>query len=382
MATLNSTTINELKTITYNDLTNRSFFLTSEKTSDDLYSYKFTYDTLSTTLAVCLEKVPENTDDAVFNPKGIWKISDTGKLYTEINSANIDINVKKKLAVNLGHVYTNYIKKLEELSAMYFAGEGLDTFPEKNTLIHDELFIPSYVGQIIVSSKLSSESMLHSIYGKETVWEKISGRLLVGVGSTSKNLNNRLGICDDLTFNRAKILGGSPYVSIGDFVPMHSHCMENGHWETTLMEKTGHGISGNDNEVMSKAPLKFKDFPAACYKLYVFQCPEQKGMKESENTSTEDDGDTLKKDYEGNIARASIQNGVYGNVLIEDTDGGARWCLGGPVGNYREGTQSYDNSYSFKATGSFKPYGFSEDQIALMPSMPKCIVYYIWERVE
>lgn len=378
---LTSLQIKDLSTITTANLSAESFLLMSQGTNNALYSYKFTYDVLSNALKRELENVPNNTDDSQFNPKGIWQITNRGRLYTE-NNLEINGNIRKLTAINLSSIYKNYIKKLEELSAIYFSGNGVTEFPKTNTLIHDELFIPSYIGQIIVSSKLKSETDLQKIYGSDTRWQKISGRLLVGTGVMGKNLNNTLGKTEDITISRAKMYGGSPYVSIGDFVPRHSHCMANGYFEDNGLKVSIEGDTTGEIDNSSKGTLSFGEFPAADYHFFIFDCSESKDKQTSttENDSdaetSETKGEGIEADYKGMLAYA------YGQLRIGEGQHRAKWFLNNSKGDVRSKTMSTDKTFSYKVVGSFTTSGTKPEDVALIPSMPEVIVYYIWERTE
>lgn len=385
MATYNSTVIANLSTIGYNDISSDTFLLMSQPTDRGVYSYKFTVDTLSTALTTAFTNVPANTEHETFNPTGIWQITEAGKLNVKFNSA-INPLVKKNLAVNLGYVYKAYIKQLEELSTMYFAGGSLKDFSIRNgfTTIHDEMFIPSYVGQIIVSSKLVTETDLKNKYGKDTAWKKISGRLLVGVGQIGKNADNRLGKTEDLTIPRSKIMGGSPYVSIGDFVPMHSHCMANGTWEDNGIRATCDGdFLSMHNDV--RGTLGFGEFPMASYNFFVFQCPKTgEKMTDTDDSDTSDDDDSSSLSAEGQV---NDYKGMlaYADGLLHDTHGKqhrAKWFLVGPLGEYRKKTQDYFKTFTYKVAGDFANSGTAPENVALLPTVPLAMVYYIWERIE
>lgn len=377
---LTSLQIKDLSTITTANLSAESFLLMSQGTNNALYSYKFTYDVLSNALKRELENVPNNTDDSQFNPKGIWQITNRGRLYTE-NNLEINGNIRKLTAINLSSIYKKYIKKLEELSTVYFSGNGVKNILPDDALIHDELFIPSYIGQIIVSSKLKSETDLQKIYGSDTRWQKISGRLLVGTGIMGKNLNNALGKTEDITISRAKMYGGSPYVSIGDFVPRHSHCMANGYFENNGLEiNVNHEKRGIDTS--SKDILAFGEFPAADYHFFVFNCPESKDKQtattenDSDASTSETKGEGLSADYKGMLAYA------YGTLQIGEGQHRAKWFLNKSKGDVRSKTMSTDKTFSYKVVGSFTTSGTKPEDVALIPSMPEVIVYYIWERTE
>lgn len=399
MANFSSQTIADLKTINKEDLTSTSSLFLMSQGDSALSSYKFNYETLSSTLKTNLAYMPLNWDSETFNPEGIWRFSETSQLKSEFNNSLPSSN-RQELAINISAIYVNYIKKLIELSSLYFAGNGVKNILPDDAVISDELFIPSYIGQIIVSSKLSSESALQDIYGKETKWTKISGRLLVGVGDAGRNLNDSLGETEDITFLRPGLKGGSPYVSIGDFVPMHSHCMANGYNESHAIAR----VHTDDSKIPShsttlgtlKGKLEFGQFPAANYKFFAFNCKETKGK----STEADDENDKVDEGWQGDAGgnggveggtsnmenpdfkgTLALSDGEVLNVRKESQHHGKRF-LANAVGHVRTKTQNYFKTFTYKVMGKFLSVGKSEDEIALMPALPACLVYYIWERIE
>ena len=197
--------IETIRSFYQNDLYLKSEQADAYDPNKDYVSYSITGQKLYNAFKIEIE-----SQDFKFNGK--WNVS--GHLRDKLeNIPSMDETYSISSAITEEWCLINLISKLNALSAQLY----------DNVLSARKL--PSYVGQVIVTNSLTSESMVKMVYGGNS-WQKIEGRFLLGVGENEKNDIETYGKClaGEMNVSRAGKMGGAKEVSLkNNNVPGHSH---------------------------------------------------------------------------------------------------------------------------------------------------------------
>ena len=188
--------------------TNDLFVISLENSPnyDNTYnSYKVDYNHFFA--AVKADVASFGKDMSAISIAGKWEFMDGDDNYIKVNNVNSPNSV-----VNYDYVKRNFMQEyLDKLRNQIY---GLNNVTQK---------LPSYIGQIVITSDIQTETGMRQIYGSSTRWTLVKGRMLFGVGSNLANTSNDFGKCSAGQINMSLgKMGGCSKTKLTQ-IPKHSH---------------------------------------------------------------------------------------------------------------------------------------------------------------
>lgn len=140
---------------------------------------------------------------------------------------NIDTNIIETTIGGIGGNHTSNVG----INIDYFNNHIKHKVTELSIQLYDDNAtnrkLPSVVGQIITSSKLSTLELVRSIYGTNTSWTPIHERSIIGVGTAAADTNNILKwgqLSSNCTIGAARSSGGNTEIRLNaSHIPQHEH---------------------------------------------------------------------------------------------------------------------------------------------------------------